>query len=77
MSALGPGCVETDPARVHFVLAGNLDVGKRPAYFTIHITTPYCPITTDGKEPNLGPFLRVAFVAATKDQLTGAPLPTC
>ena len=37
-------------------LTENLDVGKRPTYLTIHITTPYCPITTDGKEPNLEVF---------------------
>ena len=37
-------------------LTEDLDVGKRPAYLTIHITTPYCPITTDGKEPNLEVF---------------------
>ncbi len=33
-----------------------VDVGRRNFYFTINVTTPYCPYTTDGKEPDLSPF---------------------
>ena len=33
------------------------DAPKKGSYsLTVNITTPYCPITSDGKEPDLGPF---------------------
>ena len=37
--------------------------GKHPLFITLCVTTPYMPITTDGKEPNLEP-LAGAIIAA-------------
>jgi hypothetical protein len=31
-------------------------IPKGPFSFVVNVTTPYCPITTDGKEPDLAPF---------------------
>jgi hypothetical protein len=42
----------------------------------VNIITPYCPITSDGKAPNLRPFLDAicdAFAAATKKAQRAAP----
>jgi hypothetical protein len=56
------------------------DAPKKGAYaLTVNITTPYCPITSDGKDPDLGPFadtilnavataMRKAQRAAPKDK---------
>lgn len=41
------------------VASGDLDV-------VLNLTTPYCPITTDGKEPNLEPFVETIADAISK-----------
>jgi hypothetical protein len=38
-------------------LGHRMTVGRRPVAVDLHITTPYMPITTDGKTPNLFPFV--------------------
>ena len=43
-----------------------IDVGRRNFYFTINVTTPYCPYTTDGKEPDLSPFAGAIAQAVKK-----------
>jgi hypothetical protein len=37
-------------------LAHGMSVGRKPVSVQLHITTPYMPITSDGKTPNLLPF---------------------
>jgi hypothetical protein len=40
------------------------DAPKKGAYrVRVNITTPYCPITSDGKEPDLGPFADAVLMA--------------
>jgi hypothetical protein len=34
----------------------NAPMGRRPVHLRINVDIPYMPITTDGKEPDLGPF---------------------
>jgi hypothetical protein len=50
---------------------------KKGAYdITVNIITPYCPITSDGKEPNLKPFVSEilrAVTTATKKAQRAAP----
>ena len=54
------------------------DTPTKGAYFiVINITTPYCPITSDGKAPNLQPFADVigaAVTTATKKAQRAAPV---
>jgi hypothetical protein len=53
------------------------DAPKKGAYnIIVNITTPYCPITSDGKEPDLGPFANVildAVAAAMRKAQRAAP----
>jgi hypothetical protein len=37
-------------------LHSTIDVGRRPFYLTIHVTSPYCPYISDGKAPDLSVF---------------------
>jgi hypothetical protein len=39
-------------------LGHKMTVGRKPVAVQLHITTPYMPITSDGKTPNLHPFVR-------------------
>ena len=36
------------------------EVGRKPVRIVINVTTPYMPITTDGKEPDLQRYLNEA-----------------
>jgi len=58
-------------------LSHNIAQAPREAQFliAINITTPYVPIISDGKEPNLEPFLR-AIVTATGKAVRKAHRPT-
>jgi len=58
-------------------LSHNIAQASREAQFLIavNLTTPYMPITSDGKEPNLEPFLR-AIVTATGKAVRKAHRPT-
>ncbi len=38
-------------------LSHRIPMGRRPMALIVNLQTPYVPITTDGKEPNLRPFL--------------------
>lgn len=38
-------------------LGHRIDVGRRPLQVWLNVTTPYMPITSDGKEPDLTPFM--------------------
>lgn len=38
-------------------LGHRIEVGRRPVRVWLNLTTPYMPITSDGKEPDLRPFL--------------------
>ncbi|MHC5537090.1 hypothetical protein ACYOEI_02500 [Singulisphaera rosea] len=40
-------------------LSIRVDTGRRPGRLLLNITTPYMPITSDGKAPNLGPMLEM------------------
>ena len=42
------------------------DVGKKPVQIICNITTPYMPVTTDGKEPDLYRYLNVLQEVLTK-----------
>jgi hypothetical protein len=56
---------------------GYCDTPTKGAYdIAINITTPYCPITSDGKAPNLAPFgseIGAALSKATRRALRAAP----
>ncbi|MFC7461040.1 hypothetical protein [Hydrogenophaga defluvii] len=43
-----------------------VDVGRKPISLICNITTPYMPITTDGKEPDLHRYLQPLYLAITK-----------
>lgn len=38
-------------------------IGKRPCHVMVNVTSPYMPITTDGKEPDFNPFAAVVLAA--------------
>ncbi|MGE3361698.1 MAG: hypothetical protein AB7O92_34190 [Acidimicrobiia bacterium] len=44
-------------------LGHRIEVGRRPVHVWLNLTTPYMPITSDGKEPDLTPFLDVIYRA--------------
>jgi hypothetical protein len=58
----------------------HLTVGRRPIRVCLNIETPYMPITSDGKAPDLRPFLRFIVsvlekvVKRAKKQIAGNPL---
>jgi hypothetical protein len=78
----GPARAERN-ADKHVVLRGcglahRFEGTPRKGGFNIHVNilTPYCPITSDGKAPDLDPFLKgigAALVAATKKAQRAAP----
>ena len=43
-----------------------IEVPKGDYHLVVNVTTPYCPITTDGKEPDLRPFAEPVASAVTK-----------
>jgi hypothetical protein len=47
-------------------LGHDLDIPKGVYDITIGVMTPYCPITTDGKEPDLSPFARKIVSAVNR-----------
>lgn len=44
----------------------DLPIGRRPIGFHLNITTPYMPITSDGKSPDLSPLERAIAEALTQ-----------
>jgi hypothetical protein len=47
-------------------LRDTVEVGRRPVRLWLNIITPYMPITSDGKEPDLLPFLNEIRTASEK-----------
>lgn len=43
-----------------------MDVGRKPISLICNITTPYMPVTTDGKEPDLHRYLQPLYAAISK-----------
>ena len=41
-------------------LRHGMTVGRKPVAVQLHFTTPYMPITSDGKTPNLLPYTCIA-----------------
>ncbi|MCC5611131.1 hypothetical protein LC612_31350, partial [Nostoc sp. CHAB 5834] len=43
-----------------------VDVGRKPVFIVCNVTTPYMPVTTDGKEPDLFQFVTPLFETIEK-----------
>ncbi|MFI5458038.1 MAG: hypothetical protein ACHRXM_21585 [Isosphaerales bacterium] len=57
----------------------NFAIGRRPIRVFLNVETPHMPITSDGKAPDLGPFLREIYqvletvARRAKKQVAGSP----